>query len=157
MPRLVLVWVTRRVATTAWWTARPIRPGAAAATAGPIATALSAKSSNAASPKRRVGVTLPTFSAETSRRQASVAASPNAARAPEPALRRRPRGTASPPERLIARAPGGGQHVIGDGAGDVHGRRALDPVPSRDPVHLDHEGAAVLRPQEIDARVVGLQ
>src|SRR5262249_40223939 len=77
--------------------------------------------------------------------------------APEPALRRRPRRIASPPERLIARAPGGGQHVVGDGAGDVHGRRALDPVPSRDPVHLDHEGAAVLRPQEIDPRVVGLQ
>ncbi len=85
MPRLVLDGATPAVAATARYTVRPTRPGVATATAAPSACALSAKSSKRASAKPRVGVTLPTFSAQASSVQASVAAAAMRAAVEDPA------------------------------------------------------------------------
>src|SRR5262249_25953752 len=110
--------------------------------AGPRASPLRTKSSNVASAKRRVGVTFPTFSALTSRRQASVAARATGAATSMRVARLRRMVPRSPLERLIGRgATGAGQDVVGDGRGDVHRGRVLEPVPARDPVDLDHEPA----------------
>src|SRR5579864_1458801 len=79
MPRLVLRGVSRWVAATAARTAPPRGVSPAAAMAGPIATALTRKSSYRVSWKWRPGETLPGFGALTSSRHASWAAAPTSA------------------------------------------------------------------------------
>ena len=73
MPRLVLDRVQRAVASTAARIVAPSGRSPAAASAGPMATALARKSSYRVSWKWRPGETLPGLGALTSSRQASCA------------------------------------------------------------------------------------